>query len=141
MRRTSSWSSVFTGDLAWHSACAEGREVVLADEPLRRRMHGRAVQRLAHAPGSAALEGQVGATIDDAIEIVALERGITGVEFARHPLGGDDRDRMRSQMRVQRVAHGIGAPFEREIDMADLAESMHSGVGSAGALDGRPDRR
>ena len=51
---------------------AERREVVLADEPLRGRVHGRGVERARHPPGVFQIEGQIGPAIDDAIEIVAL---------------------------------------------------------------------
>ena len=58
---------------------------MLADEALRRDMHRRAVERLGDAPGAAALEGQIGAAIDDAIEIVPLDGGEAGVEAVRAP--------------------------------------------------------
>ena len=41
---------------------------------------------------------------------------------------------MRAQMRVERVADGVGFPLAREIDMRDLAARMHAGIGAAGAL-------
>ena len=40
---------------------AEGREVVLADQPLRRLVHGVAVERPRHAPDLADVEREVGA--------------------------------------------------------------------------------
>ena len=55
-RSTSSWSSVFTGDLAWHSV---ERNVVKSCLPTRRCaavMHGRGIERARHAPGVAAIE-------------------------------------------------------------------------------------
>ena len=96
---------------------------------------GLGVERLADAPGAAALERQIGAAVDDEIEIVPLHRREARVEIVRHPLGRDHRHRMRPQMRGERVAHGVGVPFLREIDMRDLAERMHAGIGAAGAAD------
>ena len=41
---------------------------------------------------------------------------------------------MRPQMRVERVADGVGLALARQIEMRDLAERVHAGVGAAGAL-------
>src|ERR1700733_4376352 len=60
---------------------AERREVMLADELLRSRMHRCAIERPRHAPGAVLRERQIGAAIDDAIEIVAFDRGKPRVEI------------------------------------------------------------
>ena len=57
-----------------------------------------------------------------------------GIEIVRHLLGGENRHRMRPQMRVERVAHGVSIPVPAEIDMGDLAARVHAGIGAAGAL-------
>ena len=108
---------------------------MLADETLRRDLHRRMVERLGDAPGAAALESQIGAAINDAIEIVALGRGEARVEVIRRHLGREDRNRMRPQMRVQGVAHRVGVPRLGEIEMTDLSERVHAGVGAPGAVD------
>jgi hypothetical protein len=59
---------------------AKRGEIVFADETLRRQVHARAVKRLGDAPGAAALEGEIGAAIDDTVEVVALDRGEPRVE-------------------------------------------------------------
>ena len=41
-------------------------------------------------------------------------------------------------MRVERVAQPILAPVARQIDMGDLTQRMHAGVGAAGAMDDAP---
>ena len=79
----------------------------------------------------ACFERKRGAPVDDAIEIVALQRGEAGVERGRHGLGRQHRDRMRTQMRVDRIAHGVGVPLPREIEMGDLSERMHARIGAA----------
>ena len=48
---------------------------------------------------------------------------------------------MRPQMRIERVAHRVGSPVARQIDMRDLPERVHAGIGAAGALHQRPSRR
>jgi hypothetical protein len=97
-------------------------------------MHRRGVERTRHAPSVAGVERQIGAAVDDAIKIVALDRRGAGIEAVRHPLGGQDRHRVRAQMRVERIAHGVGIPVLHEIDMRDLAARVHAGIGAAGAL-------
>ena len=42
---------------------------------------------------------------------------------------------MRPQVRVDGIAHLVGAPVFREIDMRDLAQRMHARIGAAGARD------
>ena len=41
---------------------------------------------------------------------------------------------MRTQMRVQRVAHRVFIPVLGKVVMADLGERMHAGVGAPGPL-------
>ena len=60
----------------------------------------------------------------------------TRVEIVGDALGREHRDRMRPQMRVERIAHGVGVPVLGEIDMRDLAERMDAGIGAARAADG-----
>ena len=78
---------------------AEGGEVVLADQPLRRRVHGVDIERARHAPGAVAIERQIGAAVDDAVEIVPLasrrsaRRNVSGTRLgrrARRPDAGAD---------------------------------------------------
>ena len=70
-REAVSLSSVFYRRLRLAFGGAEGGEVVMADEHLRRLVHGLGVERAEHAPGAHALERQRAAPVDDAIEIVA----------------------------------------------------------------------
>ena len=97
-------------------------------------MHRRDVERLGDAPGAAALNGQARAAIDDAIEIVPLDRRKARVEAVRRPLGLEDGNRMRPQMRVQGVAHRVFLPLFGEIEVTDLAERMYAGVGAPCAV-------
>ena len=39
-------------------------------------------------------------------------------------------------MEIDRVAHVVGVPVLGEIDMRDLAQRMHAGIGAAGAVHG-----
>src|SRR5581483_10104786 len=57
-----------------------------------------------------------------------------GVEIIGRAFGSKNRNRMRSKMRVERVADGVGIPVLREIDMGDLGTRMNTGVGPASAL-------
>ena len=94
-----------------------------------------AVERARHAPGAVLIERQIGAAIDDAIEIMALDRREARIEIRRDLLGREHRDRLRPQMEIDRVAHLVDVPILGEIDMRDLAERMHAGIGASGADD------
>ena len=63
-----------------------------------------------------------------------LDRREARVEIIGDALRREHRDRMRPQMRVERVAHGVGVPILGEIDMGDLAERVHAGIGAPGAV-------
>ncbi len=43
-------------------------------------------------------------------------------------------DRMRPQMVVERIAQGIERHLAPEVEMRDLAQRMHAGIGPAGGL-------
>jgi len=46
---------------------------VPADEAPRRLLHCRDIERLGNAPGTAAIQRQIGPAVDDAIEIMATD--------------------------------------------------------------------
>ena len=48
-------------------------------------------------------------------------------------LAGQDRDRVWSQHRVQRIADLVVGPILGEVEMGDLTERMDAGIGAAGA--------
>ncbi len=89
----------------------------------------------------AEIEREIGAAVEDAIEIVALDGRGACVEIGRRLLGRQNGDRMRAQMRIERVAHGVGVPILGEIDMRHLPARMHAGIGAAGALQLHLSRR
>ena len=115
---------------------AERGEVVLAGEPLRRHVHGRDVERTRHPPGAQPVKREIRPPIGNAVEIVTAHRGAARVEILGHALRRDHRDRMRPQVRVDRVAHRVGGVFLRKVEMRNLAERVDAGVGAAGALHG-----
>ena len=55
----------------------------MADEDLRRLVHGLGIERAEHAPGAHAFERERAAPVDDAIEIMARLRRETRVEVVR----------------------------------------------------------
>ena len=74
---------------------AEGREVVAADKPLRRDVHGLRIERARHAPGAIVLKREIGAPVDDAIKIMTFDGGEARIEIRRRALHGEHRDRLR----------------------------------------------
>ena len=52
----------------------------------------------------------------------------------RHSGGAKNRNRMRSQVIVQRLRKPKGVPVPCEVTVRDLAKRMHSGIRSAGPV-------
>src|SRR3954449_12018412 len=77
---------------------AERGEVMLADKALRRGVHRLNVEPARHTPRALALQCEIGAAVDDAVEIMALLRRETRVEAVGGFFRGENRDRMRPQM-------------------------------------------
>src|SRR5262249_3783318 len=117
---------------------AESGEIMPTDEALRRRLHGRDIERLGDAPSTAAFEGEISAAVDDAIEVMAPGGGEAGIKRILHPFGCDHGNRMRAQMCVQGVAHCVFIPVLGKIHMADLGERVHAGVGAPRPLHAYP---
>ena len=120
---------------------AKRREIVLADQPLRGRVHRVGIERPRHAPDVAGIEREVGAAIDDAIEIMPPDRGEPRLECIRHDLRREHADRMRPQMRVQAVAQPARREVLCDIAMRDLRQRMHAGIGAARAVHADRARR
>ena len=108
---------------------------MMADQTLRGVVHGALVEPAHHAPCAQAIEREIGASIDDTIEIMSLPCRHPRIEIIAYALRCQHRDRMRAQMRIQPVADGVGLDDFPQIEMRDLPERMHAGVGAAGALD------
>ncbi len=112
---------------------AEGREVVVADQGLRRGLHRLGVEGVDDMPDPAALEHRRWATGEDAVEIVAAGGQEAGVEIGRRERGLQHRD-MRADEMVERVAQLVASERLIEIEMRDLAEGVDAGIGAAGAV-------
>src|SRR5476651_982526 len=113
---------------------AEGREIMIANQPLRRRVHGRGIEWARRTPRAIAIEREIGPAIFDAIKIMPLDRGEARVKRWRHFFSSDNGDRMRAQVRVKRVAYCIRIALNIQIEMRHLTQRMHARVGAAGAL-------
>lgn len=107
---------------------------MLADEMLSRLIHRRYVERTRDAPRAPHLQCEIRATIEDSIEIVPSDSRGTGVEIIRDLLGGENRDRMWTQMGIQGIANRVGIPNLAQVDVGDLGTRMNSGIGTARAL-------
>ena len=78
---------------------AERGEIVPTDELLRGGVHGGVIERTCDAPGAILLQREVGAAVDDAIEVVTLGRREARVEALAEPFGRQHRNRVRAQVR------------------------------------------
>src|ERR1700732_2500027 len=117
---------------------AEGGEVVMADKALCGGMHRFGIERARHAPSAVLVERKIGAAVDDAIKVMPFDGGEPGVEVRRRAFGGEYHDRLRAQVEIDGVAHGLAFPVLSEIDMRHLAQSMQRGVGPSGGADYNP---
>ncbi len=108
-----------------------------ADEGLGGLVHRPGVERRLHPPGAAAVERERRAAVDDAVKIMAGAGAAPGVETGIGGLGLENRDRMGMKQRVQPLAETEWIPCALKVDMRDLAQRMHAGVGAPGAMGGR----
>ena len=112
---------------------AEGGEIVLADQELRRRMHGLGIQLGRDMPDLAGFQRRRAAAVQDAEQIMPRRGGKAGMEFAVRLGGVQHRDRIGPQVIVQRIAHLARLEGLFQIEMRHLAQGMHPGIGAAGA--------
>src|ERR1700687_398393 len=110
----------------------------MADKPLCCGMHRFGIERARHAPSAILVECKVGAAVDDAIKVMPFDGGEPGVEVRRRAFRGQHHDRLRAQVEIDGVAHGLSFTVLGEIDMRDLAQSVHAGVGPSGGADYNP---
>ena len=112
----------------------EGREVVAPDEHRGGLLHRRLVEPPGHLPDAVRIERRRRAAVEDAVEIMPLQRRHAGAEAVGHDLGRQDGDRLGLQMRVRRVADRVGAPLLGEIEMRHLVGRVNAGIGAPGAM-------
>ncbi len=108
-----------------------------ADEALRGAVHRDRVERPRDVPDVTALEHRRRAPHEDTIAIVPADRRMARVESVGDRLGKEDRHRLWPKMRVEPVAQLVARPFALKIEMRDLAERVHAGVGAPGAAERR----
>src|SRR5262249_45038631 len=108
---------------------AEGGEVMIADESSRGLVHRLGIEGAEYTPGAIALKRKRCAAVDNAVEVGPRLGREAGVEVLSGTLAIKHADRVRSQLRVQRVAHFVGLPVLGEIEMGDLAQRMHACIG------------
>jgi len=101
----------FDGRLRLAFGRPEGRKIVFAYKALRGTMHRFCIERARHAPSAAGRKREIRAPVDDPIEIVTFNGGCPRVEIIRYFFGRQDGNGVRTQMRIQRIAHGVGIPF------------------------------
>lgn len=118
---------------------AEGGEIMPADEHLGGFMHALMVEVLRHPPCPLVLQRQPGLAANDAVEIVPTKGGKAGVEILGHGSGIENGHGFarHGEMRIERVAKLVGLPVAQKIDMDNLPNGMHTGIGAAGCREWR----
>src|SRR5208283_621811 len=115
-------------------AGAVGRKVEFSDERLRRPMHRLGVEQTLHVPHAPARQRRRRAPIEDEIAVVAHLGGKARLELVRDRACRKHGDRVRPEMRIDRVPQAIDPPLSREIDMRDLSQRMDAGIRAPGAV-------
>jgi hypothetical protein len=114
---------------------AEGREIVVADQNLRGRMHRVGVEAVMDMPHAAFVEDGPRAPVRDSIKIGALHGRETRVEIGRYLRHVDRSHTGGLQMPVQRVADFQRVPVALEIDVCCLPQRVHARIGAPGGGD------
>jgi hypothetical protein len=112
---------------------AEGREIMAADERLRRRVHERRVKVSGQPPHPVTLERRRRSAREYSIAVVPRRSAVARVEVVGSQRAIDHRDRRRTQMEVQRLAHAKRLPRLVEVEVRHLSQRVHAGIGAAGA--------
>src|SRR5258708_10407769 len=105
--------------------------MMAADETVRRLVHRPGIERWRDMPGAAALEGEWGATIDDAIEICPAARRAPCIEIVGRRRDGQDGDPDRLDMVGEGALDLVGPGIAREIETGALAQRAHTGIRAA----------
>ncbi len=108
------------------------------DEVIGRRLHCRDIEGRLHQPGPAALDRERRAAIDDAVEIGALARREAGMKTHVDGFRPQNGHRVGLHMEIECVAHRLAIGGFVEVDMGDLAERMHAGIGAASDVGDHP---
>ena len=109
----------------------------MADEMASAFRHRRGIERRRDMPDPAALQCRRRPAIENAIAVMPPPRRQPRVEAGRHRLDREDADSVRAQMVVDCAADRLGIGLTGEIDMRDLGQRVHPGIGAAGAVDGQ----
>jgi len=132
-RVTSSWSSVLSGDFAWHSV---SRNVVkrACRSAVRGLMHRLRIETARPPPGPADVEREIGAGVDDAIKVVPLERGNRASKSSATMSADSTAIGCGPQMRVQPVAENGRAQKTWQCRNARPAPARARRIGAARAI-------
>jgi len=122
----------------------ERLEVLHPDEGRGRLAHGVHVERFPHPPDVGL--GERGPAPGDLVDVAACDRAVPRVEPVRR-LGGAEYVDVRRQLVVEALNERGRRQVRRHVEVGDLREGVHAGVGTAGAVQlevltsgHRPDR-
>src|SRR5690606_35436304 len=88
------------------------------------------IERHGDVPDPVRLEGRPRPTVEDAIFVAATEGREPCLEVLPGALAGEHGYRIGPRMVVERLAHPERVPVARQVEMHDLSERMHAGIGA-----------
>ncbi len=107
---------------------------MLTQQTLRGSMHRLGIERARNPPDETARERSRRAPIEDGVERDPPHGVEAGVEIRRRLLCAQDRDRVRTQVRVESVGQALRrSEMLLDVDVRNLPHRMHACVCAAGA--------
>jgi hypothetical protein len=117
----------------WRSGLAfcgtESREILFANEPARGFIHQRHIQIAMHPADSAGQQGRTDRLIQQHITVGAFKSAKASVKIRRHNFRPKHRHPGR-QTRIRAENPSMFRPEIQHIEMHDLSDCMHTGIGS-----------
>ena len=101
------------GGLGLALRVAKGREIMAANQHLRRLAHRRRVELSLDPPNATAIERRRGAAIEDAVDIEPVDCVPARVKIFGRRLGVEDGDRPTDKVGVERFAQPKTLPLSR----------------------------
>jgi hypothetical protein len=123
---------VLTGDSAWHSAEAKALKSCAPTSACPAAPHRLAIERAKGPAGEAALERGPHGRLEQQVVVAPADRGRARVEARGNeaaPLDGD----VAGQVAIGAAHPAVERTLGLGVEVDDLVERMHAGIGAAGA--------
>ena len=111
---------------------AKRAEVMLTEQVTCSRLHGRAIQRAKDPAAAPRFQRRAHGRLQQQVSIAPAASAVAGVKTCAHLVTPLHRH-LRAQVAVGAAHPGESVPLDRSIQVHHLVESVHAGIGTAGA--------